>query len=333
MATRYPIDHHSLSEHERLILHVLRLYYEHDLTQAEIAHRMGFSRPKVTRLVAEGRDRGLVEITIAEPAGGFTPLEIALEEYYGLDEAIVVASGDDRQTTELTAGGMCGALLDRVCTPESVLGVSWGISARALADAIPSMSFRCHKIVSLVGGMGRVKPELHSNQVATTLADKLGVKSSHLVAPAVARSVSSRNELMEMPGIEEVLDEAADCDIAVVGIGSILPTSTMIQAGYFTQEEFLGLKDRGAAGDVCCHFVDATGTPCLPEISERIVGLTLEELWAIPKTIGVVTGAEKTAGVAAVLKGGFVGTLVCDQDLARSLLEIPEGEGARDEGR
>ena len=231
MVTRYPIDHHSLSEHDRLILHALRLYHEHDLTQAEIADRMGFSRPKVTRLIAEGRDRGLVEITIVEPAGGFTHLEIALEERYGLDEAIVVASGDDRQTTELAAGGMCGALLDRVCSPESVLGVSWGISTRALADAVPSTSFRCHKIVSLVGGMGRVKPELHSNQVATTLADKLGGESSHLVAPAVARSASSRNELMEMPGIEEVLEEAADCDIAVVGIGGILPTATMIQAG------------------------------------------------------------------------------------------------------
>jgi DNA-binding transcriptional regulator LsrR (DeoR family) len=62
------------------------------------------------------------------------------------------------------------------------------------------------------------------------------------------------------------------------------------------------------------------------------VGITLEELRAIPKTIGIATGAEKTAGVAAVLKGGFVGTLVCDQDLARSLLGRPEEGGARDEG-
>src|SRR5919199_3973012 len=139
MATRYPVDQHSLSDHDRLILHALRLYYEHDLTQAEIAQRMGFSRPKVTRLIAEGRDRGLVEITITEPVGGFTPLEIALEDHYGLDEAIVVASGDERQTTELTAGGMCGALLGRVCTPESTLGVSWGASVRALADAVPSL--------------------------------------------------------------------------------------------------------------------------------------------------------------------------------------------------
>jgi DNA-binding transcriptional regulator LsrR (DeoR family) len=200
------------------------------------------------------------------------------------------------------------------------LGVSWGISTRALADAVPSMSFRCHKIVSLVGGMGRVKPELHSNQVATTLADKLGVESSHLVAPAVARSASSRNELVEMPGIEEVLEEAVNCDVAVVGIGAIIPTATMIQAGYFIQEEFLGFKDRGAAGDVCCHFLDASGAPRLSEISERVVGVTLGELRAIPQTIGIATGADKILGVAAVLRGGYVNALVCDQELAQELL-------------
>jgi deoxyribonucleoside regulator len=325
VATRYPVDYHSLSEHDRLILHVLRLYYEHDLTQAEVAGRMGFSRPKVSRLIAEGRARGLVEITIAEPVGGFTPLEIALEDRYGLDEAIVVASGEERPSTELAAGGVCGALLDRTCTPESTLGISWGISLRALADAVPPMAFKCGKIVPLVGGMGRVKTELHSNRVATTLADKLGVESSHLTAPAIARSARSRNELMGMPGIEEVLEEARACDVAVVGVGAILPTATMVQAGYFAPEEFLGFKDQGAAGDVCCHFLDAAGTPCLTGISERVVGITLGQLRAIPKTIGIATGTDKALGVAAVLRGGYLNALVCDHELAQALLgPVPE---------
>ena len=320
VTTRYSVDYHSLSAHDRLLLRVLRLYYEHDLTQAQVAHRMGFSRPKVTKLIAEGRARRLVKVAIAEPAGGFTPLEIALEEHYGLDEAVVAASGDDRQTTELAAGSVCGTLLDRLCTPESILGVSGGVSVRALADAIPPMAFRCTKILPLVGGMGKVKPDLHSNQVATTLANKLGVETSNLAAPAIARSARSRNELMEMPGIKEVLEEATNCDVAVVGIGDILPTTTIVQAGYFTLEEFLGFKERGAVGDVCCHFLDASGVPCLTDLSERVVGLTLDQLQAIPKTVGIATGADKALGVAAVLRGGYIHALVCDQELAQALL-------------
>ena len=50
--------------------------------------------------------------------------------------------------------------------------------------------------------------------------------------------------------------------------------------------------------------------------------LTLGQLRAIPKVIGIATGAQKAASVSAVLKGGYVCALVCDSDLARSLLEI-----------
>ena len=104
MAVRYPVDYRGLSEEDHLILKVLRLYYEHDLTQAEVASRLGFSRPKVSKLIAEGKDRGLVKIEIAEPAGDFAPLEIALENRYGLEEVLVVATSEDRDTTELSAG-------------------------------------------------------------------------------------------------------------------------------------------------------------------------------------------------------------------------------------
>jgi DNA-binding transcriptional regulator LsrR (DeoR family) len=172
--------------------------------------------------------------------------------------------------------------------------------------------------------MGKAQMQLHSNQVCADLAEKLGVECLHLAAPAIARSAWSRSELAALPGIEDTLTEGAACDVAVVGIGGILPNSTMVEAGYFTLEEFLGLRDREVVGDVCCHFLDAEGTPRYPELSERIVGLTPDELRAIRRTIGIATGAEKAAGVAAVLKGGFIKVLVCDRDLARSLMEVPD---------
>src|SRR4028119_952439 len=102
MLTRYSVDHRTLSDEDHLIMKVVRLYYEHDLTQAQVANRMGFSRPKVSRLLAEGKKRGLVKVEIAEPTGDFVPMEISLEDRYGLSEALVVASAEDRPTTALT---------------------------------------------------------------------------------------------------------------------------------------------------------------------------------------------------------------------------------------
>lgn len=322
MLNRYRVDHRDLSDEDHLIMKTLRLYYEHNLTQAEVAGRLGFSRPKVSKLIAEGRARGLVKIEIAEPEGDFAPLEIALENRYGLSEALVVSPADDRRATEMAAGMAGGALLARVCTSATVLGIAWGVSLRALADALPPRAFACDKVVPLVGGVGRTEAALHSNQVCATLAEKLHVESMDLAAPAIAPSAQSRTELMSMPGIKEVLAEGAACDVAVVGIGGILPSSTMVGAGYFTLEEFLKLEERGAVGDVCCHFLDAQGNPCLPGFSERVVGITLDQLDAIPRVIGIATGSEKAPSVAAVLRGGYLAGLVCDGELARALLEV-----------
>jgi deoxyribonucleoside regulator len=322
VAIRYPVDYRRLSEEDHLILKVLRLYYEHDLTQAEVAARMGFSRPKVSKLIAEGKYRGLVKIELAEPAGDFAELEIALEDRYGLKEALVAATSEDRGTTELSAGRAGAALLARVCTAETILGLSWGVSVRALADATLQRAFVCKKVVPLVGGMGKAQAQLHSNQVCADLAEKLDVECLHLAAPAIGWSSQSRSELAALPGIEDTLAEGAACDVAVMGIGGILPSSTMVEAGYFTLDEFLELKECGIVGDVCCHFLDAEGKARYPELSERIVGLTPDELRAIGRTVGIATGAEKAPGVAAVLKGGFIKALVCDRELALSLLDI-----------
>jgi len=322
VAIRFPVDYRRLSEEDHLILKVLRLYYEHDLTQAEVAARMGFSRPKVSKLIAEGKYRGLVKIELAEPAGDFAELEIALEDRYGLKEALVAATSEDRGTTELSAGRAGAALLARVCTAETILGLSWGVSVRALADATLQRAFVCKKVVPLVGGMGKAQAQLHSNQVCADLAEKLDVECLHLAAPAIARSSQSRSELAALPGIEDTLAEGAACGVAVMGIGGILPSSTMVEAGYFTLDEFLGLKECGIVGDVCCHFLDAEGKARYPELSERIVGLTPDELRAIGRTVGIATGPEKAPGVAAVLKGGFIKALVCDRELALSLLDI-----------
>ena len=321
---RYPVDHRELSGEDHLIMKVLRLYYEHHLTQAEVAKRLGFSRPKVSRLISEGHLRGLVKIEIAQPTGDFAPLEIALEDRYGIGEVLISATGEDARSTELTVGGSAAACLARICDARSTLGVSWGTTVRAFVEAVPPLAFKCARVVPLVGSIGRAATVLHSNRACLDLAGKLGVEALNLDAPAIARSASSRAELMETPGIEDTLEAAVGCDVAVVGIGGILPTSTIIRAGFFGSEEFLGLAERGAVGDVCFHFLDSFGEPCTPGFSERVVGITPEQIRAVPKVVGIATGSRKAAGVAAVLKGGYMNHLVCDRELAVALLEMEE---------
>ena len=51
-------------DHKRLLIKAARLYYEHDMTQAEIAEQLRLSRQKTQRILEQAREDGVVSITI-----------------------------------------------------------------------------------------------------------------------------------------------------------------------------------------------------------------------------------------------------------------------------
>ncbi|WP_143316795.1 helix-turn-helix domain-containing protein, partial [Clostridium sp. HBUAS56017] len=62
-------DYDNLNENEKLFLlsEVASLYYNHNMTQSEIANRIFTSRSKISRLLKEAKDKGVVQIKINEP--------------------------------------------------------------------------------------------------------------------------------------------------------------------------------------------------------------------------------------------------------------------------
>jgi len=105
---------------------VARLYYVRDLTQQQIAERPGVSRFKVLRLLEQARSEGVVRFEIDEPVPVHDDLSRALEERYGLQTAVVVESGVAAATA---------SLLPRLLRPRDTLGVSWGETLVAAAEA------------------------------------------------------------------------------------------------------------------------------------------------------------------------------------------------------
>ena len=95
----------------RLALRAATLYYLDGLTQAEIAAKLGVSRPTAGRLVARAKAKGptMKDDLHAEE-------ERLLEERYGLTEAVV--SGH--------LGRASAALLMRRLSEDDVLGFTWG---------------------------------------------------------------------------------------------------------------------------------------------------------------------------------------------------------------
>ncbi|MBP0573670.1 hypothetical protein J8J27_23500, partial [Mycobacterium tuberculosis] len=93
----------------------------------------------------------------------------------------------------------------------------------------------------------------------------------------------------------------------------------------FSNEELTDLERRGAVGDMCLRFFDAAGKPVESPFDERVTGITLEQLKAVPHVIAVAGGARKTAAIRGALLTGAVNTLITDKFTAERILSREGG--------
>ena len=74
----------------RLMVKAAKMYYEHGFKQEAISDRLRISRPRVSRLLTQARETGVVQFSIATMPGVHADLEREVEARFNLDEVVVV---------------------------------------------------------------------------------------------------------------------------------------------------------------------------------------------------------------------------------------------------
>lgn len=121
------------SDDIRLIVKISQLYYEQDMTQAQIARELGIYRTTISRLLKRGREQGIVTIAINYDYNENLWLEQQLKQKFGLKEAVVVSCDSEQEDEQLNMMGVHGAqLLERLLEPGDIIGFSWGRAVRGL---------------------------------------------------------------------------------------------------------------------------------------------------------------------------------------------------------
>ena len=307
----------------RALAKVGALYYLQGRTQQQIADRLGVSRPTVSRMIKEARERGIVQITVAHVDGLAVDLEGELEAALGLREVVVAdVDGDDAVAR---VGAAAAGYLDRALSPGAVVGLTWGTTLREMVKAVAPRRTDGVTVVQTLGGVGPPLAEAHAADLPRRLAGALGADLLLLQAPGVVASAEARAVLTADPHIRASLDALARVTLAFVGIGS-LATNPILADGTLAREVDLPsglaaeLAAGGAVGDVALRFFDGQGRHVPTSLDERLVGVDLPTLAGVGCVVGVAGGLEKLGAIEAAVRGGLIDVLVTDSVTAQALL-------------
>lgn len=311
---------------EQLATRAAWLYFVAGLTQAQIGKKLGINRIRVNRLLAQAREQGMVQITITGRLADCVALENKLQERFGIEQAVIVPTPPDAALVRHVIGAAAGNLLAERLKDGMSVGVGWGRTLRLSLRSVPRRPLRRVSVVSLMGGLTR-GAAVNPHETASHLADLIDAQCYYIAAPALADSEATRDLLAQQPMIKDVLERLRKVDLVFVSAGGLATDSTIHQVDLISTPEGRSLKEAGAVGDLCAHWLDIDGKLVDHPLNKRAVALSPFDLKSVPCVIMASGGPDKVEILHGVLRGQMVDILITDEVTASGILAMPERRG------
>ncbi|MEX0779041.1 MAG: sugar-binding transcriptional regulator [Balneolales bacterium] len=310
----------------RLISKVSSLYYYQNLNQQAIAKRLQLSRLKISRLLKQARDQGIVQISIAFPDDNFIGLETKLEEKYHLKEVVIVESSISENSIsesliQRQLGLAAANFLHRSISEGDVIGLTWGTTLQAMIDSVQPKPTKDLHVIQTLGGVGPPEAKAHATDISRRLSNLLGSKLNLLPAPGIVESVEAKNVLLSDRRVRSTLDLFSKINTLYVGLGALNTNPVLIKDNHEIssqlQQEIL---KSDAVGDIGLNFFNANGDEVNTKFKDLIIGISMEELKKVDTVVGIAGGAQKLHSIAGALKGKLIDVLIVDNHTAQKLL-------------
>ena len=298
---------------------IARRYYLDGRSKVEIAEEFGLSRFKVARLLDAARESGLVRIEIRHQGEIDVDLSAQLRDRFGLQHSIVVDTpDDDAQSLRGHLGRAAAELLAEVVTPQDVLGLAWARAVSAMARALPPLPGT--PVVQLTGALSLPDGPDTSVDVVREVASASRGAAHVFYAPFTVPDAATARALRQQPEVARAFAQLPLVTKAVAGVGLWEPgQSTLYDA--LADADRTALHRLGVCADVSGVFLSADGEPVATELSERMIGISADQMRAIPEVIAIPYGTAKAPAVRAALRSGLVGGIVTHTALAHAVLE------------
>ena len=308
-------------DNELLAVRAAELYYQENKTQDEIGALLNITRWKVGRLITQAREEGIIRIEIVHPRARRLGLEHDVCAAYDLTAAIVVPRDVEDAGIHHRVASAAADYLVSMRPLTHVLGVSWGKTLHLVAQALPQPWGNGVKVVQVNGAVSHSQSPGLASAAATMIANKGRGDVTLLPTPAILEREETKQAIESDRSIRSVLAHAGEADTYLFSAGPATEVSIHVQSGYINHDDVQRLQDKGAVGDVLGRYITQEGDIADPELDNRTLGLSLESLRQAPRSIAVVSGADKHQVALAIARSSLATVMIMDEATATFLLD------------
>jgi DNA-binding transcriptional regulator LsrR (DeoR family) len=174
-------------------------------------------------------------------------------------------------------------------------------------------------VVQLTGALVRPGVADSSVDLVRNAARVSGGAAHFFYAPTIVPDPATACALHKQPEVARTFARFGSVTKAVVGIGLWAPgESTVYDA--IEPKPRRELYRRGVRGEISGVLIDADGHPVDSDLTNRMIGISANQLRAIPEVIVLAYSTARTSAVHAAISGGFANSVVTHPSLAKALL-------------
>jgi len=148
-----------MAKNNDLLVRISNLYFEHGVNQNKIAEICGIERSRVSRLLLQARQMGIVQFHVVDPSRTNEELSLKLQNKYYLKNAIVFNTLKVPEAQLKKAIGLVAAdYLLSVLKERDIFATSWGETVFYTIQGLETEEPRNLVVVPAVGGSDLISP-------------------------------------------------------------------------------------------------------------------------------------------------------------------------------
>lgn len=300
-------------------------YYERGLDQNAIADRLCLSRTRVSRLLKEAEEKGIVSIKVSinYPFERHYELEERFKSRFSLKEVRILNNRNREQfTIPDDVSSLAASYIMESLKKNMVIGTSWGTTLANTVSHLHAVDVPVY-IVQLMGAVPCSSPIYTPQGIVSSMSEIFGKKGSFLNLPLYIEDDYVREAMCRDSNNSKILNQGIFSDMILTSVNDLESIQLKnFWLGYMTDEMYKEICEKGAVGAIFARFFNEKGKEIDCTWNHRCVSISFQHIKEVPNVVLIASGREKAQAISCAVKNGLIDTLITDGTTASYVLGI-----------